>query len=196
MKLCKAERTLFAPLYKFAFRFERPYKLTDYQLFAKQYPTLSEIKCTADRLRYFRHKHSLLQSDVAKRANIPLTTYAGYENRCNDLYPLEILERIAKMYKIDVICLLDDYNRFIYDGQGKQILALRKSLGMTQHQFAERLCTDSYKVALWETDKVVITKSTWEKIWNCKNPADKNRTLRGLSADIFIYEIQINIHVQ
>ena len=65
---------------------------------------------------------------------------------------------------MDIEDLPDEYNLFLYRGQGWQIKALRDGMGLTQLAFSKFHGIDSRKVNLREGDKVKITKGTWEKL--------------------------------
>ena len=65
------------------------------------------------------------------------STYIHYESTSHKLYELDKLQLLADLYKVDIKCLLDDYMLFLYRGQGKQLKAMRKELGLTQKQFAD-----------------------------------------------------------
>ncbi len=106
----------------------------------------------------------MFQSEVADYAGINTSTYLSYESGDRDYYPIDKMKRIANLLDVDILELLDDYNRFLYDGQGKQIRKLRKSMGLTQYQFGKRMGVSAGAVKRWESDRVVIFKSTWEKI--------------------------------
>lgn len=106
----------------------------------------------------------LLQREVAEYAGLDRTTYIHYESRERDYYPADKLEKIAELFDIDVTDLLDDYNRFIYDGQGWKIRKLRKSMSLTQYQFGKLYGVSAGAVKRWESDQVTIFKSTWEKL--------------------------------
>ena len=60
--------------------------------------------------------------------------------------------------------LLDEYNLFLYHGQGKQIKAMRAARKMTQAEYARRLGVPIGNLKQWEIDRVKIFKSTWERI--------------------------------
>lgn len=49
------------------------------------------------------------------------------------------MERIAQLFEVPVERLLDDYNLFLRNGQGKQIKAIRMKLGLTQREYADKL---------------------------------------------------------
>lgn len=106
----------------------------------------------------------MLQQEVADRAGIVRSTYIHYENPEHAYYPPDKLSRIAEVLEVDITDLLDEYNQFLYDGQGHQIQKIRKSLGLTQYQFGKLYGVSPEKVKLWESEKVRMSKATWEKI--------------------------------
>lgn len=75
-----------------------------------------------------------------------------------------MVDKLAVLYHIDVYELLDAYNRFLYDGQGQQIKAIRKQLQITQKDLAVMMNVEITKVKRWEQDKVRMFKGTWEKL--------------------------------
>ena len=155
----------YAPLYVHSFDLLQPHKLVDAAKFNITCPDPSQLTLTADKLRYYRYKKALRQRDVADYAGIDRSTYNSYEQDERDYYPIEILKKIAEVLEVDVEELLDDYNRFLYDGQGRQIRAMRKSMGLTQHQFGKRYGVSAGAVKRWEGNRVQIFKSTWEKLF-------------------------------
>lgn len=74
------------------------------------------------------------------------------------------MRKIAEFYNIDIKKLLDSYNLFLYNGQGRQIKELRSSLNLTQYEFGKLLGVKSYMVKNWENEKVRICKSSWKKL--------------------------------
>ena len=157
-------RFMFAPLYIHSFAFARPTKLTDAQRFMKQYSDPSKVDSIADKLRWYRYQKALLQRDVADAVGLERSTYINYEDSNRDYYPITYLERLAGLYGIKVTELLDDYHRFLYTGQSKEIKKVRKRLGITQGELAERLNVATGVVKKWEQERVRMTKSTWEKL--------------------------------
>lgn len=55
---------------------------------------------------------------MAKIMGVDRTTYSRYEENVLDAYPLDKLENAAKRFVIDITELLDEYNLFLYRGQG------------------------------------------------------------------------------
>lgn len=74
------------------------------------------------------------------------------------------MNKLANLFEVDVYDLLDDYNRFIYDGQGKNIKKIRKELGITKKELAELMDTEVYKTKRFEQEKVRISKYNWERL--------------------------------
>lgn len=158
---------VFAPLYRERLRFLQPHSLTEAEKFNLRYPDPSKIPTVSDKLRYYRYKKALRQRDVADYAGINRTTYADYEKGA-EFIPLDNLQRIAECLEINPRELIvDDYSRFLFEGQGQQIRAIRKRMGLTQNEFGKRLGVHGGTVKKWEGERVTISKSTWENIVKC-----------------------------
>ena len=59
---------------------------------------------------------------MAERIGVKRTHYIEFETGNVDYYPKEILDKLARLYQILVEDLLDEYNQFLYKGQGRGIL--------------------------------------------------------------------------
>ncbi len=124
------------------------------------------LTTTADKLRYCRHMRGLGQQGVAAYVTFNRGTYAGYETSgARDYYPLDKLSSLAELFEIPLEYLLDDYNRFLYEGQGRQVRALREHMGFSRREFANQFGVWTTTVRDWETDSVRMTKQTWEKLF-------------------------------
>ena len=160
-------KTVSIPMYPHLFRFITPKKVSEAQKFALQFPTADSITGVADKLRYHRHKKGLYQSDVADYLGIERGTYSEYENNSRDYYAPEMMDKLTNLFEVNVYDLLDDYNRFIYDGQAQYIKNLRKQLGITQKELAKMMNTELYNIKKWEQGKVRMFKCTWKNMQNC-----------------------------
>lgn len=120
-------------------------------------------------LKWYRYQNGFLQSQVAKAIEVDRTTYSRYEENVIDIYPLDKLSKAAKLFKIDITSLLDDYNLFLYNGQGQQIKKLRKSLKLTQSEFAKYICVPLGTLKKWEQNRVNIQKKTFENFFQLQN---------------------------
>lgn len=124
------------------------------------------LKTTADKLRYYRHVRGLDQKEAAAYVGLHRGTYAGYETSgARDYYPLDKLRALAELFEVQLEYLLDDYNTFLYEGQGRQVRQLRESIGLSRKEFAARFGVWTTTVRDWETDSVRMTKQTWEKLF-------------------------------
>ena len=156
----------YVPLYIHHFRLLQPCRQLAAERFNLQYTDPSKITTVKDRLRYYRNKKALRQQDVADKTGIHRATYCAYEQEDRKTpYPLDKLNKIAKLFGVVITDLLDNYNLFLYNGQGEQIRALRQSLGLTKKEFGKRYGFHAHTVNQWEKDKIQILKSTWEKLF-------------------------------
>lgn len=76
---------------------------------------------------------------------------------------LEHMKKLAELYNIPVTDLLDDFNLFLYNDQGKQIRAKRMQLGLSRKEYAKILGVHPGSPKKWEINTVRIFKSTWKK---------------------------------
>jgi len=152
-----------APLQILQFPVVLPHKFQDAEKFNLQFSDFSEITETADKLRWLRYQKCLRQRDVADYAGIYRSTYIHYEEYGKDFYSPEHMEKIAQLFDVPVERLLDDYNLFLRNGQGKQIKAIRTKLGLTQREYADKLGVSLGSLKQWEQNRKQIFKSTWEK---------------------------------
>lgn len=152
------------PMYIHTIRLLKPSTNREGERFNLLYTNPADITNISDKLKYYRYQKALHQKDVAAYIGMDRGTYANYEESERDFYPTAMVDKLAVLYRIDVYELLDDYNRFLYDGQGQQIKAIRKQLQITQKDLAVMMNVDLYKVKRWEQDKVRMFKGTWEKL--------------------------------
>ena len=152
-----------APLQILQFPVILPHKFQDAGKFNLQFSDFSEITETADKLRWLRYQKGLRQRDVADYAGIYRSTYIHYEEYGKDFYSPKHMEKIAQLFEVPVERLLDDYNLFLRNGQGKQIKAIRMKLGLTQREYADRLGISLCNLKQWEQNRKQLFKSTWEK---------------------------------
>ena len=156
---------LYAPMYISSFQLLMPHSLVEADKFNNRFSLDNRPINTSDKLRYFRYKKALLQREVADFAGIDRCTYNSYESKIRDIVPLDKLSLVASIFEVDIVELLDDYNLFIYNGQGRQIKTLRLQLGQTQKEFGEKLKVNTSTVKKWENEKVRISKQSWMRIF-------------------------------
>lgn len=91
-------------------------------------------------------------------------TYSSYESNVLTVYPLDKLQLAADLYHIDITTLLDEYNLFLYHGQGSRLKTIRTSLHMTQSDFAAHIGVPIGTLKNWEKERVRMSKSNYEKL--------------------------------
>ncbi len=159
-------KIIYLPFYILTFPLCQFYKTVEANDYIINNPDPKKLKTTAEKLRWFRYKNRILQIEVAQAIGIDRSTYINYEKLEHRAYPHENLKLIAKLYNIDLIDLLDEYNMFLYNGQGKQIQALRQSMNLDIYEFANLFGVKSTTVENWENESVTISKKTWRKLYN------------------------------
>ncbi len=132
--------------------------------FLQHYPTPDLLNTTADKLRWYRLENGYLQAEIAEIIDIYRSTYIYYENPARKFYELNKLQLLADLYQVDIEFLLDDYMLFLYRGQGKQLKAMRKELGMTQRQFADMVGVHYISFKQWERERCVMLYENYIKV--------------------------------
>lgn len=146
-----------------SFKVVQPVRLLDAELFNIQYSSVEEIKSVPDKLRWYRHHQGMLQSDVAACLGISEHAYCDYEVGKVKLYPIAYLKKLSELYSIEITDLMDDYNLFMYRGQGRQVEQFRKKLGLSKPRFAKLFDTTKTVILNWEKERVIMQKSSWER---------------------------------
>lgn len=135
-------------------------------IFKPVYCTASEESGTvSDKLRYFRMKSGLRQKDMAELLKIDRSTYVRYESGTITGYPPDVIKRCAEIFGIEADRLLDDYNRFIFGGQGEQVRKKRIELGLTQGGFGKLCGVSKNTVRRWENGSVRMSRKMWERVF-------------------------------
>ena len=98
-----------------------PYTVTEVHRLTLLHPNPESCIHVLDKLRYFRYQNNLFQPDAAEYVGMDRATYSSYEESGRDYYPIENMQKIAKLFAVPVTELLDDYNLFLYNGQKQQV---------------------------------------------------------------------------
>ena len=153
----------FSPLFIYSFPLLAPHHLLESEKFNLRFPDPDTMTETADKLRWHRYRKAMLQREVADYIGVERSTYIHYETVGRDYYPIENMKKLAALFEVPVTELLDDFNKFLYYDQGKQIREKRMSLHMTQREYADKLGVSLCNLKKWEMNRVRIFKSTWER---------------------------------
>lgn len=76
---------------------------------------------------------------------------------------LETLKRLADFYDVPTADLMDEFHRFLYDGQAHRIRAYRNALGLAKKPFARTCGIPIRSLQAWESEKKVISRKCWER---------------------------------
>ena len=153
----------YAPLCVISFRVSSPHRLQDAQQLLRKYRSYDEITFVPDRLRWQRHRLGMMQKEVAHRVGITRAVYFGMEDGTVDCWQIETVDKLSKLFSIPLTDLLDEYNRFLYEGQGKSIETLRKESGLGKKAFARSLGISHNLLREWEQEAKCVSKNSWER---------------------------------
>ena len=144
-----------------------PYILETTQ-FNQRYRRYEEIDNVADRLRWCRHSMGLMQAEVADKVGMTHNVYKTIEAGVTRQIQREMAERLAQFYGVPVTDFLDEFNRFLYDGQADRIRAYRESLGLGKKPFAREMGIPIRSLREWESGRKVISLKCWERYFKGK----------------------------
>ena len=68
------------------------------------------------------------------------------------------MDWLAELYGVPVTDLMDGYNRFLYEGEARQILALRQRAGLSRAAFARKTGITESSLGAWEMETKTINK--------------------------------------
>ena len=86
------------------------------------------LESVPDRIRWLRMQKGLTQKEAAEKIGVGRPTYGDYETGVIERFDLCVIRKIAELYEVPVNDLLDSYNAFLMNGQGKQLKQRRTSL--------------------------------------------------------------------
>lgn len=153
----------YLPLFIQTFKLYSPRKREAAEKLNLQYRSYEEITDIPDRMRWCRHHLGLMQKEVAEHIGVTEAQYMDYETGYAACIPSETADKLAAFYQIPVDNLLDDYNRFIYCGQGQALLSHRQKLGMKKKPYARMLGVEPNLYRMWEAEKKRVSRKSWEK---------------------------------
>lgn len=152
----------FAPLYIHSFQLCAPHKLLEATMMNRIYRSYSEITSIPDKLRWCRHSRGLTQKEAAEIAGVSRTVYNTIECGVTTQMPDGMAEKLAAYYKVPVTDFLDEFNRFLYDGQARRIQDYRKKLGLGRKPFCRETGIPLSSLRYWEDGKKEISLKCWE----------------------------------
>ena len=106
---------LFTPVYIHTISIHNPFPKHKNVDYVHKMQSSESPETVSDKLKFYRCKNGYLQSEIADYINVDRTTYIRYEENVLSVYPIDKIILLAKLYKVDVCDLLDDYNKFLYN---------------------------------------------------------------------------------
>lgn len=163
--LCRTKGTqvLYSPLFLHSFVLCAPRRILDATRFNQRCRRYEEIDNVPDRLQWCRHSKGLMQSEVAAFAGMSESMYRYLEKGQAQYVPAQVADRLAQLYQVPVSDFLDEFSRFLYDGQADRIRRYRERLGMEKRQFAEEMGIPIRSLQEWEKETKTISLKCWER---------------------------------
>ena len=155
----------YAPLFQFRFRLAAPHNFWEAQRFRGRHLSFDEIDNVPDRLRWCRQSMGLMQREVAAEIGISRYRFMELENGACQAYPLDIMDKLSAFYEVPLDCLLDDYNRFLIQGQAQKLPEYRERMGLSLKEFAAQAGIPETSLREWETGRKRISRASWEKFF-------------------------------
>lgn len=158
----------YVPLYVHSFVLCAPRKILEAAQFNQRYRIYKEINNVPDRLRWWRHSKGLMQRDVAKLVGISRNMYMDIECGIKKQIPNEIVKKLADFYGVPMEAFMDDYNRFLADGQADRIRKYREATGLNKKAFAREKGIPIRCLQEWESGRKKISHGSWERYFKGK----------------------------
>ena len=162
------ENVHIAPLIVRRFQLVAPHRLKDAQLFVRKHGDYQQLTTVPDKLRWLRYSKGLPQSQLAEMIGVTKAVYSDIESGITQQIPMDATAKLARLYEIPVTELMDEYNRFLYDGQAVHIRAYRESLGLKRKPFASAMGIPIRSLQEWESGKKVVSRKSWERYFKGK----------------------------
>ena len=137
-------------------------------------PTPDRLSTPQERIRWHRIKNHLKQDDVATCIGVSRTTYMKIDQGQDIILSPAQYDKLSLLFGVPAIELLDEYNKFLYEGQGMHMKAYRKKHRLTQCALAEMFSIQVQRVKRWEQDKNRMSKKWWEKIFGMVDSPQSN----------------------
>ena len=136
--------------------------------FNQRYRRYEEIDNVPDRLRWCRHSKGLMQVEVADNVGMTHSVYKAIEEGFTQHIEPEKVDRLAQFYGVPVTDFLDEFNRFLYDGQANCIRGYRESMGLGKKPFAREMGIPIRSLQGWESGKKAISRKCWIRYFKDK----------------------------
>ena len=154
----------FAPLYLHSFRLSAARCLTRNGP-ASASGDYEGLQTPAQRLAWLRTRAGLLQREAAERAGVSPSVYHAMETGAAARWQRGAVDRLAALFGVPPTDLLDDYNRLLYQGQGRTLRAFRLREGLSQAALARQLGVPPSLVGAWERERKTVSRASFDRYW-------------------------------
>ena len=148
-----------------SFKLPERYFTKEQKIFMTENHAPDKLTEPHEKVKWYRLDHSLKQTDISGCIGTSKDTYMRYEQGKDITLSPTQYDKLASLFNVPVDCLLDEYNKFLYLGQGAQIKEFRKSHKITQAELARRLSIQTQRLKRWEQGKNRMSKKWWEKLF-------------------------------
>ncbi len=100
---------------------------------------------------------------MAELVGVSGSVYLNLETGAVDCCSREIADALAAAIGVTVDELLDEYNRFLYHGQGQAIQEYRKQLKMGKKPFARLLGVSDSSIREWVAERKRVSRKSWDR---------------------------------
>lgn len=149
-----------------SFKISGKYFTKEQKLFMEDNLTSENLNESYQKVKWHRLKHSFKQSKIAECLGVSTMTYMRFEQGIEIVLSSRQYDSLADLFGVQVGDLLDEYNGFLYCGQGSLIKKYRKEHHLTQQKFAEVLSVSASQVKRWESGKARLSKARWLKLFS------------------------------
>ena len=77
--------------------------------------------------------------------------------------PAEMAKKLSDFYGVPITDFMDEFSRFLYDGQANRIQKYRETTGLGKKPFAREKGIPIRCLLEWESGRKVISQKSWEK---------------------------------
>lgn len=106
-----------------------------------------------------------MQKDMAELLSVDRSTYIRYESGSITSYSPDLIKQCLEIFGVEADKLLDEYNNFIFKGQGEQVKKKRLEAGLSQGEFGKLYGVSKNTIRRWENNSVKMSRKLWKRIF-------------------------------
>ena len=126
-------------------------------------PDYGGMRTAADRIRWWRLRKGLTQAQLAEKLGLSLNGYRALEAGALRHIPATMAKKLAQLYGVAETEFMDEYERFLSDGQAVRIRAWREATGLGKKAFAREMGIPIRNLQQWENGEKTVSRTSWER---------------------------------